>query len=110
MLVFKFAVKKISLMTETDRVPTTQPGLVIHSSLFAERFMLEIVPCRHLSLVPNIETYFIFPAWIAMAMNSKDCDGTEQLNIIRSSPLGISIQPIAFAEIIVGFGCQWSSN
>ena len=72
--------------------------------------MSEIVPRRHLSLVPDIETYFIFPAWIAMAMNSNNCDGTEQLNITRSSPLGISIQPIAFAEIIVGFDCQWSSN
>ena len=68
------------------------------------------MPFRHLSLVPNIETYFIFPELTARVICGNDRDGVEQWNMSLSSPLGISIQPMAFADIIVGSGFQWSSN
>ena len=47
-------------------------------SLCIDRSRLEIVPFLHLSLVPNIKAYFIFPDWTADAKYGNDRDGTEQ--------------------------------
>ena len=71
-----------------------------------ETVMLEIVPCHHLSLVPNMDTNPILPACAARVTFCNDREGIRQEKLRVSSPRGSSIQPIALAEGMVGFVVQ----